>query len=57
MSTPALCGICEAAPAEYTCDRCGTAVCAEHFDERSGLCVECASRGGRDVGPDAGGRR
>ena len=26
--------------------RCGQLVCAEHFDEETGLCVECLADGG-----------
>jgi hypothetical protein len=43
MSVQGLCQICEAAPAEYQCKRCGTLVCATHYDESTRLCTDCAS--------------
>lgn len=47
MSVEGVCQICEAAPASHQCDRCGTLICATHFEENRGFCVECAgSMGG-----------
>jgi hypothetical protein len=48
MSLETLCQICEAAPAEHQCARCGALVCDAHYDETTGLCTECAknARGG-----------
>jgi len=48
MSVTGQCAVCLAGPVEHTCDRCGGLVCADHFDEPTGLCVDCAAetRGG-----------
>lgn len=48
MSVESLCQICESAPAEYQCRRCGALVCVAHYDESTGLCTDCAAdpRGG-----------
>jgi hypothetical protein len=43
MSLETLCQICEAAPAEHRCSRCGALVCDAHYDEATGLCTECAA--------------
>ncbi|AZH26869.1 zinc finger HIT domain-containing protein [Haloplanus aerogenes] len=43
MSVTTLCQVCESATANYTCDACGAAVCAEHYDRAAGLCVSCAA--------------
>ncbi|MFB6159922.1 MAG: hypothetical protein ABEJ61_01960 [Haloferacaceae archaeon] len=56
MSTTTLCQICGSAPATHACERCGAAVCEEHYDEDLGLCVDCAAEvrgrdGADDVGP------
>lgn len=49
MSVGGLCQICEAKEGQYTCDNCGTFVCADHYDEETRLCVQCASTvGGTD---------
>jgi hypothetical protein len=48
VSTP--CEICATADVRHTCDRCGRLVCERHFDEETGLCVECAAA----VGPGRG---
>lgn len=41
MSVSGLCEICETATVEDGCDRCGRLVCAQHYDEGSGLCTKC----------------
>ncbi|MFB6135185.1 MAG: hypothetical protein ABEJ04_00310 [Halobacteriaceae archaeon] len=46
MSVTGVCQICESAEAVHACDRCGRVVCADHFDEAVGLCVECAAETG-----------
>lgn len=52
MSLSGLCQVCESREAKHTCTQCGTAVCDEHFDRTSGLCVRCADTSGkRDVSP------
>jgi hypothetical protein len=43
MSLQGLCQICESAPANYQCRRCGTLVCPAHYDDATGLCTECAA--------------
>ncbi|MEF8774672.1 MAG: zinc finger HIT domain-containing protein [Halobacteriales archaeon] len=47
MSVQGLCQVCEAAPAEHRCPRCGLLVCASHYDRARRLCTACATR----VGP------
>jgi hypothetical protein len=47
MSVTGLCGVCERAPAEHRCDRCGTLACGTHFDAERGLCLDCAREAGR----------
>lgn len=42
VSVSSPCEICQRAEVEEACDRCGKLVCAEHFEEVSGYCVECA---------------
>ncbi|WP_181690971.1 hypothetical protein [Natronomonas sp. LN261] len=42
MSVETLCQICEAAPAEHQCSRCGALVCKTHYDAGTGLCTDCA---------------
>jgi ribosomal protein L37AE/L43A len=51
MSFQGVCQVCEAAPADHSCEQCGALVCEKHFDEGIGVCVQCASRvrGGDDV--------
>lgn len=46
MSVAGLCGICEAARAVGSCDRCGTVVCRDHYVEEHGICTVCASAQG-----------
>lgn len=55
MSTTGLCSICDAPDADRVCDRCGSLVCDEHFDDEVGFCVECVGELGR--GRDRGGDR
>jgi hypothetical protein len=43
MSVSSPCEICGRADVEDSCDRCGQLVCAEHFDEETGYCVECVA--------------
>ncbi len=43
MSVESLCQICESAPANYQCGRCGALVCSDHYDEDVGLCTDCAA--------------
>lgn len=47
MSVSGLCEICTQGEVTHTCDRCGRLVCDDHFDEETGLCVECAAEVGR----------
>jgi hypothetical protein len=49
MSVSGACEVCGAAPATTGCDRCGALVCDRHADEATGLCTECARRGGGHV--------
>lgn len=44
MSVTTVCQICEAATASHTCNACGAAVCAEHYDRGMGMCASCAAR-------------
>lgn len=46
MSVEGLCQVCEAAPADYQCRRCGALVCTAHYDEETGLCTDCAAERG-----------
>jgi len=43
VSVQTLCQICEAAPAEYQCSRCGALVCPAHYDVETGLCTDCTA--------------
>jgi len=57
MSVSSPCEICQTADVRHTCDRCGQLVCDRHFDDDTGLCVECVAdvgRGGREPVPDSG---
>jgi hypothetical protein len=46
MSVAGQCEICTVGQAAHTCNRCASLVCDAHFDERSGLCVECLAEVG-----------
>lgn len=50
MSVSGLCEICSSNEIEFTCDRCGKLVCEQHYDEKVGLCVECAAEVERSPG-------
>lgn len=55
MSVSSPCEICGRADVDHTCGRCAQLVCAEHYDEDTGFCVECAAElpsGGQDTVPD-----
>lgn len=52
MSISGICSVCQDAPADEHCDRCGTLVCREHFDETSGCCMQCANGVGDGVRDD-----
>lgn len=41
MSVASPCEVCQRAAVEHTCDRCGTLVCEDHYEEATGFCVEC----------------
>ena len=43
MSVSSPCEICNRADVEAVCDRCGQLVCSRHYDEKLGLCIECAA--------------
>lgn len=43
MSVSGLCEICTTGEVEFTCPRCGSLVCEDHWDEDTGMCVECAT--------------
>jgi hypothetical protein len=43
MSVSSPCEICGRADVEDSCDRCGQLVCADHFDDEYGYCVECVA--------------
>lgn len=51
MSVSGICEICDRPDVDGACDRCGKLVCDRHFDERTGLCVECAAAVGREPSP------
>ena len=55
MSVGGLCQICQSAPAETQCDRCGTLVCEDHLDEDLSVCVECAAELGGTGDPSRDG--
>jgi hypothetical protein len=46
MSVASLCAVCESREAERTCDRCGRGVCAQHYDDAFGLCLDCGDSAG-----------
>ncbi|WP_201289548.1 hypothetical protein [Halobaculum saliterrae] len=43
MSVTGLCQVCESAAANVSCDRCGAAVCRDHYDADTGFCADCAA--------------
>jgi hypothetical protein len=43
MSVSSPCEICARADVEAACDRCGQLVCSRHYDEETGLCLDCAA--------------
>ena len=45
MSMGQLCQICGNAPATATCQLCGTAACADHYDRGAGACADCLDSG------------
>jgi hypothetical protein len=49
MSVSSPCEICATGTVEHTCGRCGNLVCADHFDEATGRCAECAVQTDRHV--------
>jgi len=52
MSVSGSCEICVTGEVAHTCSRCAQLVCDEHFDEETGLCVECVSDvSGSENGP------
>ena len=53
MSVSGHCEICTTGGVDHTCTRCAQLVCVDHFDEETGLCVECLA----DVGGEGGKRR
>lgn len=49
MSLSSPCEVCGTPDVRHTCDRCGRLVCADHYDDSLGFCVECAGEvGGGD---------
>jgi len=55
MSVSGLCAVCDQPDVDHSCDRCGQLVCDRHWNERTGLCAECAAEMGR--GRDQSGDR
>lgn len=43
MSVAGLCAICERKEARFSCNRCGSVVCEDHYVERRGICSTCGS--------------
>lgn len=56
MSVTGLCHVCQSAEARFTCGRCGSLVCGDHYDRSMGFCVECSTEttggGQRDPSSD-----
>jgi hypothetical protein len=54
MSVSGLCEICERPDVDHGCDRCGRLVCDRHWDESSGVCVDCKGDlgGGTPLDPE-----
>ncbi len=50
MSVSGLCEVCQRPDVDHTCDRCGQLVCDRHFDDETGVCMECAAEVGRPDG-------
>jgi hypothetical protein len=48
VSRTGLCQVCEAAAAQFGCDACGAAVCSDHYERTTGLCIQCAQTGDDD---------
>ena len=55
VSTTTLCQVCGAAPATHACERCGAAVCDDHYAADLGLCTVCAADVGEYGGADDAG--
>lgn len=55
MSVSSPCEICGRADVSEACDRCGQLVCDRHFEEETGLCLDCSAEvgGDRDRIPDS----
>ncbi|MBX0348152.1 MULTISPECIES: hypothetical protein [Haloarcula] len=47
MSVSGLCDLCDRPDVDHGCDRCGRLVCDRHWDETTGLCVECSVEAGK----------
>lgn len=46
MSASSPCEICGTPDVEFSCTRCASLVCDDHYVPESGLCVECQSEVG-----------
>jgi len=46
MSAASPCEICGTPAVEFTCTRCASLVCEEHYNRETGLCVECQAEVG-----------
>jgi hypothetical protein len=60
MSVEGLCQVCESAPGDHACERCGAVVCDRHFDDEYAMCVNCVAEvagGDHDRDDDGGGRQ
>jgi hypothetical protein len=53
MSVSGPCEICGMPAVEFSCDRCSTLVCSDHFEESTGLCTECQAEVGGTGGVPA----
>jgi len=57
MSISGLCEIGEKREAAHVCQRCGGAVCDNHYVDELGVCVNCADQSGQgDIGGGEPGR-
>ncbi|PSP60199.1 hypothetical protein BRC73_03420 [Halobacteriales archaeon QH_7_66_37] len=54
MSLSGNCEICGLPSVEFSCDRCGSLVCDDHFEADVGLCTECRAEVGGTGGVPAG---